>query len=274
MNHIISEKKKPTLSNIILGYAAAILFVGVVVGFFYSFWTQRGPYQWLVSAQYSLMESYSQKLTLLILLLLFTPCVLVLLIPVMRAGKWARLVAFLPICVMVAMHFSIAVYYFATGGRESKVTTLAVAAHSAHFLPRAVTLERKDWAAMNVNDSTHVPYETSSMSQESMKYRGEHFTHFTLIQSADLAAFRKPIVCKSGGYMLEQMSTQTHVDGIIYQSPLPYLFRRNEGLSDAPFGIVFSYGESIREYWSSFVLLYGVIIAGIVLGLFSRRAKR
>jgi hypothetical protein len=254
----MSEYTVPFRSNsssalvTISGFLAAIAFNVVIATFIFSFWTERGPYHWLAAAQYSMMESYSQKLTLILTIFIFMPLALLLVRPILNAKRWGRIVAFGPFLLLVAAHIIITIYFLCTGGSRSSGTTLNEAVRSATFLPHAVTIDTKFLETLDRDFSTHIAYQ-GRHNYSSVAYSGSHYIPLKFDSSSDPDM---PVIFKSGGFALETLSEQMQVDGMIYKSPLPYLLRRNWGHDDAVFGMIICRYEGIGWASGSFTLFH------------------
>lgn len=269
--YTVAFKSKPSSALVtISGLLAAIAFNVVIATFIYSFWTERGPYHWLAAAQYSMMESYSQRLTLILTIIIFMPFALLLVRPILNAKRWGRIVAFGPFLLLVAAHFIITVYFLSTGGSRSSGTTLNEAVSSATFLPHAVTIDTKFLETLDRDYSTHIAYQ-GRHNYNSAAYSGSHYIPLKFDNSSDP---HMPVIFKSGGFALETLSEQMQVDGMIYKSPLPYLLRRNWGRDDAVFGVIICNGKSVRGHWFGFGMIYAVSLLCWVLAYFSRRSSK
>lgn len=249
------------------GIAAALLLNFLMVGFALSLWMEQGPYHWAAAAQFRMMETYSQKITMLVTVCFFSFFAIFLLKPILRSGRWVRTLAFGPIILLGIVHFSLSVYFFATGGSPSKELRLVEAVQTATLLPHSVLMKKGELDGLNYSYATHIARQTNRISQSSPKYNG---SHFILIETSDAAVFPLPVVMKSSGSMLDQMAEDTHVDGLIYRAPFPFLLRQEWGDRAANYGVIFSNGESVREYWSVIVMMYAILIVVCLLGLFSR----
>lgn len=254
----------------ILGFLAAITFNAVVFSFAFFFWTERGPYQWIAAAQYAVMESYGQKLTLILMIFLFMPIGLLLVRPIHRSGRWACFIAYGPSLLAVGAHFLMTAYFLITGGTHSEGTTLDEAVRSATFLPQAVSIDTKFFNALDESFSTHIARQTSRIETFRKELSGSHYIPFQKEVSHDP---RFPVVFRSGGFALEVLSRQPEVKGMIYKAPLPYLLRRNWEGNDAAFGVIISNQQSVHEHWLPFGMLYGVVLISMGAAYFSRKTK-
>ncbi len=265
-----AEKQTPSPITI-PGFLAAIAFNAVVFSFGFLLWTERGPYQWIAAAQYAVMESYGQRLTLILMVLLFMPIGLLLVRPIHRSGRWACFIAYGPSLLAVGAHFLMTAYFLITGGTRSEGTTLNEAVRSATFLPQAVSIDTKFLSALDESHSAHIARETSRIETYRKEISGSHYIPFQNEVSHDP---RFPVVFRSGGFALEGLSRQAEVEGMIYKAPLPYLLRRNWEGDNAAFGVIISNQQSVHEYWFPFGILYGVVLISMVAVYFSRRSSR
>jgi hypothetical protein len=144
---------------------------------------------------------------------------------------------------------------------------LEEAVRGATFLPQAVLMDKGELDGLNYYYATHIARENNRMSQSSPKYSG---SHFILIEMSDAAAFPMPVVMKSSGSMLDRLAEETFVEGVVYRAPLTFLLRQEWGGRAANHGVIFSNGESVREYWSTILMMYSIFIVVCLLGLFSR----
>jgi hypothetical protein len=217
------------------GLLAAIGFNAVLALLAFSVWAEWGPYEWAAAAQLAVMDSYGQKLTLILVLFLFVIPGALLLAPVLKAGRLVWAVAFGLPAVALALHFAAMSYFLATGGPASS-PSFADAVDSATFLPRAFTLKTTQLAPLDVDRAAGI--HTSHFDDEYIPFVKDAWP-----------ANATPVVLESKASLLDGIEREGVVDGNIRRAPLPYLVRRAWGPDAPTLGIIVTHGESVRDYW-------------------------
>lgn len=233
----------------IKGFLAAIAFVVLLFLFAFSIWAEWGPYAWVAAVQIATMNEYAEKLTFLLVFLLFWFPAMALFPHINAAGRPTQILAFGIPALFAFVHISATVYFLCIGGTPPERSTLASALRSTTFLPQGITLKTTELPAM---DLEHVSGITRSGSASDY---GDMYIPFvnTIWPNPEM-----PVVLKTDSFWLKYPSKDGSMEGTLRKAPLPYLVRRSWTENHSKFAIIFENRGSIRMYWLQPAIIYAI----------------
>ena len=241
---------------------AAIGFSLLLLLFAFSLWAEWGPYAWVAAAQVAMFDSYGEKLTFMLTLILFIIPVIALSIPLFNAGRRAWQVALaLPALALLA-HLGLTGYYMAVGDPGPVLTTTADAIAAAKLLPRSVLLDHAQLAQLDTEHATGI-------SSSANSWDDVFYVPFAPPTWRDAAS---PVVLVSKQGDLDALASGGPVEGSVRLGPLPYLVRRDWDTGATAMAVIITNKESVREYWLPPTI--GYVLLFLFLGWLYWKSRR
>ena len=238
----------------------ALGFVLLVCAFAFSLWAEWGPYAWVAATQVALIDSYSEKLTFVLTLVLFLiPAVIIL---VTSRGRGARMISLGIPGLLVLLHLAATVYFVSTGGTQSDASSFDSAVQSASFVAQNITLEKSKLPALELEKASGIK------AAHSPDDGADLYIPFTSPSS------EARVILKSKPENLKKLAAGASLAGVIHKAPLPYLVRHSWPQNPSVFAVIIEEGANVRGSWMGAAAVYIVLIIWGVVTLFkSRRAK-
>ena len=228
------------------GFLAAVGLNAVLALLAFCFWAEWGPYAWVAAGQLAVMDSYSTKLTLFLVLLAFAVPIVLLLMPIFKAGRAVLAVAFGVPALAVALHLATTAYFLVTGGPAAESASFPAAVGSASLLPRPFSLKAAQLAPLDVD-------RTAGIRRSSSGYDDEEFIPFARVS---WPADDTPVVLEARRIDFDEINRSGEIQGNVRRAPLPYLVRRAWGPDAPTVAIIVTNRESVREYWMLPAIFY------------------
>ena len=232
------------------GFLAAIGFNLLLLLLAFSVWAEWGPYAWAAAGQLAVMDSYSGKLTLFLMLIVLVPPAVVLLSHVLGAGRAVWAVAFGSPALALTLHLAATGYFLVTGGSAPERASFADAVGTASFLPRSFTLDAAELPPLDLGHA-------ASIRTSAAGYDDSNYIPFAKTAWPD---DRTPVVLESKRIHLDEIAAGGQIDGNIRHGPLPYLVRRAWGPEAPTLGIIVTHKESVRDYWTAPAITYVLLL--------------
>lgn len=236
---------------------SALGFVLLAGAFAFSLWAEWGPYSWVAAGQVALMDSYSEKLTFVLTLVLFLiPAMLLLLLSV-SAGRMAKAVALGVPGLLVLVHFAATIFFVGSGGAQVEGSTFESAVRSAGFMPQNITLERRRLPDLKLDQASGMKSSTGSDDG------AELYIPFASTSSPSPETM---VVLKSTPANLKKLAEAESLKGVLRKAPLPYLVRKSWPQNHTIFAITFEDQATVRGLWMPAVAVY---VVGLIWGAVS-----
>lgn len=232
------------------GFLAAIGFNLLLALLVFSLWAEWGPYAWAAAGQLAVMDSYSGKLTLLVVLIVFLPPMIVVLGPVLGAGRAVWAVAFGIPVLALALHLAATGYFLVTGGSPPESASFADAVRTASFLPRSFRLDTAQLPGLDLDHA-------AGISTSAAAYDDDDYIPFAKTAWPE---DRTPVTLQSKRIHLDKIAAGGPIEGNIRRGPLPYLVRRAWGPEAPTLGIIVAHKESVRDYWVAPAIAYVLLL--------------
>jgi len=244
-------------------YSAAV--IALVCLFAFSAWTQWGPYGWLLHLEIKLFGTYSEQITLIVMLVLFViPGYLL----------WDRMDAeklrgpkILTIAIPGALtvsHFGLVCYFIITGGAAPVDMSLDAAIKGATFIPKSVNIPSEEMAMAPIDQGFKLNTTRTGPDAAILAFARESWPDANT-----------PVLLQSTESKLNDESKfeQPRIKAVVCRGPIPIFVR--EGLTDSgSMGIIVQVGGSVRDAYALPAIGYGAVLFLFLKERWDNRKKK